>query len=204
MAAHPHLHVFLEWVPGHQGISGNERAHALARANQSPSDPQPWPEDYNPKEERIAHRKAQRQRLKDLRFARRTLPPPIHTLTRRDGTYIRQAQTLSLPCDLITHHIMNRHGTPHCQVCGAYPDTVHTYWSCPRARQSPHFLLPHLLPPHIPFTWESWAAPPSDLRPTLWPRLALHIAHVRDPQASTTSPWAPPKPPGPSPPSSPE
>lgn len=181
MAAHSHLHVFLEWVPGHQGIVGNERAHALARANRNPSDPQPWPQDYSPKEERAAHRKARRQQLKDLRRSRRNLPPPTSDLTRREGTYIRQAQTLSLPCDLVLHYIMTRDGTPHCQVCGAYPDVKHTYWTCPRARRSPHFLHPHLLPSHIPYSWENWAAPPPDLRPILWPRLARHIAHVRGP-----------------------
>ncbi|KAG0425052.1 hypothetical protein HPB47_027759 [Ixodes persulcatus] len=105
MAAHPYLHVFLEWVPGHQGIAGNERAHALARANETPSNPEFWPPDYNPKEERAAHRKAQRQRLKDLRLSRRTLPPPTPNLTRREGTYVRQAQTF-LPA-------VRPHNPPH-------------------------------------------------------------------------------------------
>ncbi|KAG0429881.1 hypothetical protein HPB47_023194, partial [Ixodes persulcatus] len=129
MAAYPHLHVFK---------GGNERAHALARANETPSNSESWPPDYNSKAERAAHRKAQRQRLEDLRLSRRNLPPPTPNLTRHRSIYICQAQIFSLPCDLTTHHIINRPGTPH-------SDARRTYWYCPRAQQPPRFLLPHPL-----------------------------------------------------------
>lgn len=50
-------------------------------------------------------------------------------MSRRHATYIRQAQTLSLPCDLFLHYIQKSPGRPHCQVCGGYPDNEHTYWA---------------------------------------------------------------------------
>lgn len=184
MHAHPHLHVFLEWIPGHQGIEGNERAHALARDAHFPGSPQPWPEEYNPKEDRAMHHKRRREHLGNLRKARMVLPSPSKFMSRRHATYIRQAQTLSLPCDLFLHYIQKSPGRPHCQVCGGYPDNEHTYWRCVRATSSSTFLSTNPFPPDIPYSWSSWAAPPENLRAALWSLLAAHIETLCAPPPS--------------------
>ena len=187
MHQHPRLNVLLEWIPGHQGIEGNENAHALAR-DSSPSNPSPWPEDYDPKDERANHRKYRRQKLKELRHSRRLLPPPSPHFTRRQATYIRQAETNSLPCDLFNHKILNRQGLPYCQVCGGYPNIQHTYWSCPRATHSPHYLSPNTLPFNVPCSLESWVTPPVNLPATLWPQLLEHICFVLDRKLASSLP----------------
>lgn len=179
MHKHPTLQVLLEWIPGHQGIEGNERAHALARDHLTPSNPTRWPETYCPREARAEHRKQRRARLKEAKVNRLLLPSPSHTHTREDAALIRQAQTLTLPNDAIQHHIENRSGKPVCQVCGGYPNAFHTYWECPRALSSPHILTRSHIPPSIPYSWESWTVPPQELRPTLWPLLVAHIKHIR-------------------------
>lgn len=48
MINHPQTTVTLEWVPGHQGIKGNELARELARGNLNPGVPIPWPHPYDP------------------------------------------------------------------------------------------------------------------------------------------------------------
>lgn len=181
MSKHPHLTVELEWIPGHQGIQGNERAHALARDSEPPGPPSPWPEPYNPKEDRAEKHKERRRYLRERCSQRCTLPSPSKLLSRADATYVRQAQTLSLPCDLYHHYIQNRPGQPKCQVCGDYPSNTHTYWACPRATSSPTYLPRNLLPPTLPYSLASWAAPPQELQQTLWPLLAQHIRRIISP-----------------------
>lgn len=179
MTNHPHLRIYLEWVPGHQAIEGNERAHALSRDNTEPSVPIGWPQAYDPREDRAEQRKKRRTFLKEMREEQRKFPTPLHSTPRRQATFIRQAQTNSLPCDMTLHYIHNLGGLPRCQVCGAQPpDNRHTYWECPRAQNSPYILGETQLPLHIPHTWESWAAPPQDLQATLWKQLQNHVEHV--------------------------
>ncbi|KAM7290732.1 hypothetical protein ISCGN_027328 [Ixodes scapularis] len=60
MHQHPYLRVLLEWIPGHQSIDGNKRAHALARDTQPLSNPLIWPRIYDPKKEHAHHRKMRR------------------------------------------------------------------------------------------------------------------------------------------------
>ncbi|KAG0416680.1 hypothetical protein HPB47_006217 [Ixodes persulcatus] len=182
MTNHPHLHIYLEWVRGHQAIEGNERAHALSRDNTEPSVPIGWPQAYDPREDRAEQRKKRRTFLKKMREEQRKFPTPLPSTSRRQATSLSRVVELRpslLPCDMTLHYIHNLGGLPSYQVCGAQPpDNSHTYWECPRAQNSPFILEETLLPLHIPHTWESWAAPPQDLQATLWQQLQNHVEHV--------------------------
>ncbi|KAM7304443.1 uncharacterized protein ISCGN_014343 [Ixodes scapularis] len=109
MYEHPKLHVFLEWIPGHQGIEGNALAHELAR-DHAPRGPQtPWPQDYDPYDHRKILHKERTRALKQLSHNNTSLRSPSRMLNREDATIIRRAQTGTL---LTLHHKHHISGAP--------------------------------------------------------------------------------------------
>ncbi|KAM7303296.1 uncharacterized protein ISCGN_013260 [Ixodes scapularis] len=120
--------VSLIWTPGHNSLSGNERAHASARAltlrapppQEDPSlVPIPIPLTY-------------RDILQHLRLSRRTLPPPHKSLTREDAVGWRMLQTNTFPHLSLLHAMYPTvYPTNKCPLCTEKASLYHITWAWP-------------------------------------------------------------------------
>lgn len=100
MHSYPLLKIKIQWVPGHQGLRGNSRAHELTRES-NPGPPLPWPKEceYEPKVERKTLHKARKEILKD----RRPLFYPhrhIHIQEKRHPSLEKHKHTLYSPSSI--------------------------------------------------------------------------------------------------------
>ena len=145
---HTTKNFYIMWVPGHGGLPGNERAHALARAllyrvsgQASQTSNGITPLSETPSFDARAH-------LASFRSQRKLYPPPHKTLNRRQSTLLRQVQTGTLPTTHLTHRFLKLPGSPTCPYCGAYPNIYHPLWACSR-----HPRLTPILDP-TPTSWE--------------------------------------------------
>ena len=174
LATHPHLHVTIQWIPGHQGMGGNEKAHALSRAEGNPGPPTLWPESYDPHEHRKQLHKERTVILKELRMNALTLPPPPPHFTREEGSILRRAQTHTLMTSQYTHYIQGLlpplRGLPlqHTNDVGMFPRKITRIY---HVTPTPPRPAPYLL-------GESWVAPPEEHRQHLLPLLIWHVHTV--------------------------
>ena len=105
----PHLHdilidsynrnhsitITLHWIPGHEGIEGNELTHQLAREINIRAPAIPWPnpasaEDAETYKQQIA------EYYKNIRDARTVLPKPHSSLNTEQAHILRKVQTNTL------------------------------------------------------------------------------------------------------------
>ncbi|XP_077564421.1 uncharacterized protein LOC144179871 [Haemaphysalis longicornis] len=175
---HPELHTTVIWVPGHAGVKGNEKAHALARAALfDPGTPIPWPRFYDPKEHRREMHQTRRKYLRDVRDQRTTLPYP-RKFARPDAVLIRRAQTGTLPTQHIQHYIDGLPGTPKCSHCDQYPNNEHTLWTCPNIQSTLRSSLQPIPATKRPTCWEAWVTPPKELEELYWTTLVHHVKNT--------------------------
>lgn len=179
MHAHPLLRIRIQWVPGHQGLRGNVRAHQLTRA-ENPGPPILWPveDTYNPREEQKMQRKERIHILKSRREASTILNTPSYTHSREDASIIRKAQTHTLLTPHYTHYINRDPGSPTCKQCGAYPSNKHILWECPANAIFKKTILSKLPHNQRPGSWEEWTTPPRRFEKLWWPLLVQHVKNV--------------------------
>lgn len=124
----------ITWTPGHEGLEGNERAHALARGIINRAGPSnvftftPLPSTYN-------------ERLEVQRLQRRHFPPPHRKLDTQDSISWRQIQTNTFPNLHRLHLIYPTLYADTCPWCQARPTLFHISWGCgakPSILQTPN------------------------------------------------------------------
>lgn len=175
--AHPLLCVTLQWIPGHQGIGGNSRAHELTRVVSFPGPPCLWPSEFNPREHRKTLHKERTSLLKQLRANADTFITPPANLSREDSAILRRLQTNSIVTPLFRHYIQGLPGPPKCPNCMEYPSLEHCLWHCPHTQPKLQSAL-SIIPTNIkPRSWTDWLTPPPHATHILLPVL---IQHVRD------------------------
>lgn len=179
MHAHPLLRIRIQWVPGHQGLRGNVRAHQLTRA-ENPGPPILWPvEDiYNPREEQKMQRKERILILKSRREASTILNTPSYTHSREDASITGKAQTHTLLTPHYTHYINRDPCSSTCKQCGAYPSNKHILWECPANANFKKTILSKLPHNQHPGSWEEWTTPPRRFEKLWWPLLVQHVKNV--------------------------
>lgn len=135
----------LIWVPGHQGVEGNERAHAAARAflPRGPSSSLPVePEHPLPL---VTYADV----LQHLRLSRRKYPGPAKGLDKSEECLLRRLQTMSFSNPVKLHAIEPQSFSAECKFCGQKADLYHMVWAC----QANSALETTQQP-----TWEGWEA----------------------------------------------
>ena len=168
----------IQWIPGHQAIEGNVRAHTLTRDEPSPGPSEVWPDQYDPRYHRKLLHKDRTALLRERRQAMTQFPFPPASFSREDASILRRAQTSSLLTPHFIHYMQGRAGFPSCPHCQDYPSNVHMLWHCPHAQSSLTSLLSTLPPSSRPPDWAGWLAPPPQLVGTLLPLLVEHVRAV--------------------------
>lgn len=122
------------WCPGHEGISGNELAHTLARdlTNRAKKD---GDNQYDPHTARdiLEHQRKTRQRY----------APPHKSLKVDEARSLRQIQVNTYPHLERFHHINPNVYPNQCPWCESRPTLQHVTWECqskPMEAQSPLIL----------------------------------------------------------------
>lgn len=110
--AHPHLHITIKSVPGHQGLRGSSRSHELSRAKFTPRPCTLWPVLYDTQENRGQMYKERTALMLELLQGTTTLRSRCHRFNRLDAPLIRRAQTRSLLTLLYTHPIQELSADP--------------------------------------------------------------------------------------------
>ncbi|XP_070388787.1 uncharacterized protein [Dermacentor albipictus] len=135
----PPPYTCIMWVPGHEGLEGNEAAHTAARASVNRASPHGILERSHP------HKSAEETEtipltyqalLQHYRLGRRVYPPPHPQLTRNEGTDYRRLQSNTFTHRILLHHFhptLHSYTCPHCNV----PDTLaHLLLQCKNTRAS--------------------------------------------------------------------
>lgn len=118
------------WVPGHEGLQGNEAAHAAAREHVSRAvlDPQ----DTRPMAEEVeAVQNTYSSLLQHYRLERRVYPPPHPKLTKEESVIIRRLQSNTHIHGILMHRLYPTKHSFMCPLCSV-PDTLaHLLLECP-------------------------------------------------------------------------
>lgn len=127
------------WVPGHEGLEGNEAAHTAARASVNRASPHEILDMSHPPksaEETETIPLIYQALLQHYRLGRRVYPPPHPKLTRHEGTDYRRLQSNTFTHGILLHHLyptLYSYTCPHCNV----PDTLaHLLLQCKHTRAS--------------------------------------------------------------------
>lgn len=115
----------LVWVPGHQGIPGNESAHASARAFLPRA---PNTDLVEPPIPLLTYTEI----LQHLRLSRRVYPPPAKTLDKGEEIHLRKLQTNTFNNPRRLHAIDPESFDSQCKFCGEKADLYHMVWACQR------------------------------------------------------------------------
>lgn len=135
----------LIWVPGHEGVEGNERAHASARAF-LPRDPSTssFADFVSP-----SPLTTYSEILQHLRLERQTLPGPARGLNKSEECHLRRLQTMSFNNPSRLHAIEPESFSAQCKFCGQKADLYHMVWACQKNSSIAIINQP---------TWEDWEA----------------------------------------------
>lgn len=121
------------WVPGHEGLEGNEAAHTAARGHVNRAS---LTASLEP---RLASAAAEVETvpptynaiLQHHRLARRVYPPPHPKLTKEEATAFRRLQSNTYTHGILLHRIYPTLHAYHCPICDV-PDTLaHLILECP-------------------------------------------------------------------------
>lgn len=114
----------LIWTPGHQGLQGNEAAHAAARvltSRETPRSPD-RPERPTPL--------TRFREIKEYYIEQRRLyPAPAKGLSKTEERILRRLQTNTLLCPAILKYYDPKI-SGQCQYCGEVANTYHMVWAC--------------------------------------------------------------------------
>lgn len=133
--SNPIPYTCMAWVPGHEGLEGNEAAHATARdlacrANNSNNNPS-YSRDARPASagaETVAITYS--AILQHHRLERRVYPPP-HPRLNKESTSLRSLQSNTYTHGILMHRIYPTPQEYLCPICGV-PDTLaHLTLECP-------------------------------------------------------------------------
>ncbi|XP_077532448.1 uncharacterized protein LOC144144812 [Haemaphysalis longicornis] len=119
---------YITWIPGHEGMAGNEAAHAAAREHTSRA--------FLPPNIRAATGAEEvpttyRAILEHYRLERRRYPPPHLDLTKEESVILRRLQTNTYAHGIIMHRIYPTQFPYLCPYCDI-PDTLpHMILECP-------------------------------------------------------------------------
>lgn len=116
----------LVWVPGHQGVEGNEAAHTAARASLPRSS-----SDFPGSDRTLVPYPLTTfsEVTTYLRHGRRAFPVPAKGLDRTEERHLRRLQTGSFYSPAMLKHI-NPSFSGSCNFCGQWADTYHMVWAC--------------------------------------------------------------------------
>lgn len=113
------------WIPGHEGLTGNLIADAVARAytnraaEEASGPTEPVPQTYS-------------SVLNYYKAGRMSLPPPHPKLSRNKAVRWRQLQAGTFPSLLRFHHISPESYSDRCPWCQARATLYHSTWECTR------------------------------------------------------------------------
>ncbi|KAM7290303.1 uncharacterized protein ISCGN_026948 [Ixodes scapularis] len=113
------------WIPGHEGLTGNLIADAVARAytnraaEEASGPTEPVPQTYS-------------SVLNYYKAGRMSLPPPHPKLSRNKAVRWRQLQAGTFPSLLRFHHISSESYSDRCPWCQARATLYHSTWECTR------------------------------------------------------------------------
>ncbi|XP_077564672.1 uncharacterized protein LOC144180160 [Haemaphysalis longicornis] len=119
---------YVTWIPGHEGMAGNEAAHAAAREHTSRAFLPPNIRAATGTEEVPTTYRAV---LEHYRLERRRYPPPHLDLTKEESVILRRLQTITYAHGIIMHRIYPTQFPYLCPYCDI-PDTLpHMILECP-------------------------------------------------------------------------
>lgn len=144
----PAEQVSLIWTPAHQGLRGNEKAHALARGltfrdSSAVSTTSPSEEPLQTADELSTYNEI----LNHYKLGRKTYPRAHKNLSKSEEVMWRKLQTGVFPNPQLLSKWHPSVYSPRCRHCDGRADLVHMVWSCPnfdepdRCRESWESLL---------------------------------------------------------------
>lgn len=165
-----HCKLVIGWIPGHQGIPGNEEANALARAKLTKTTPGLDHDYYTDGSEEPSHdpvfvkERLQAERRERLNGLLPSDEHPIHpTFSRWAKVCLRRLQTDTAitPAVLSMFYPPNhpRHVDDKCQECGEIATSRHLIWDCVSNDGVRQAVLDTLPPAVRPRTYAEWTKP---------------------------------------------
>ncbi|XP_065288040.1 uncharacterized protein [Dermacentor albipictus] len=162
----PPSYTCVMWIPGHEGLEGNEAEHTAARASINRASPHDILHRSHPpksEEETETIPLTYQALLQHYRLGRRVYPPPHPKLTRNEDTDYRRLQSNTFTHGTLLHHFhptLYNYICPHCNV----PDTLaHLFMQCTNARASitaPQLIATDADPNLLAETWEAEISKP--------------------------------------------
>lgn len=127
----PAEQISLIWSPAHQGLKGNEKAHAIARGltfRSTAADSSPPPEEPLSMGDEL---KTFQEITAHYRYNRKVYPEAAKQLTKKEEILWRKLQTGVFP----NPHLYSKWHpdvfNPHCAHCNSIAGLVHMVWTCP-------------------------------------------------------------------------
>ncbi|XP_075533784.1 uncharacterized protein LOC142566781 [Dermacentor variabilis] len=139
---------FITWTPGHETVTGNQRADANARAYANRG------AHHDGEPDTVTRRYG--AILENQRALRRIYPPPHKDLSREQSVAWRQLQTNTYPNLSLLSKIYPSTYDNKCPLCGEHATLYHVTWACQK---------PKVAPVHKTPTPEQWEAALSCSKP---------------------------------------
>lgn len=160
----------IRWIPGHQGIHGNDEAHAAAREQLQAVPPgqgsvhpvvdEDIGDDVDPTEIKAQERLERRQRLADLRRPDEH-PLPSTSYSRWERVCLRRLRTGTAMTPALKYKFRKSNNgedaeTDMCDHCQILADIKHIIWDCPKSDIKRKLALNALPPQERPSCLREW------------------------------------------------